>query len=440
MKSTTTQQVRRASFILPLFCGMLLLACEGGRLNTDAVSRTVQVNAVREGIQTRVTNGMWDAGDAIGLFMKPTGTTLNETSALAQNVKYITTGSANFLPENEAERILFPFNASDVDFIGYYPFTTEIVDFNFPVDVSDQSDLSAINLLYSNNAVGLNSKSPYANLLFAHQLTKIVLQIRPQDTAFNLSGLTAKLTNAGTNALFSLVDGTLSAPTAHGNISFNISADGRFAQAIVLPSNDLSGKHLVFEIGETQYVFALSSSVNITSFDKSTRYTFNVTLNQHGTSVLTEGSITDWVDAPEEDITLNPDEDGVPDMTKGTRENPFTIEEARANSGRTNVWVEGYIVGFYATNSQASFVNDNIGIDGALASQSNLALASDVNESVATNTFPIMLGTGSVRNSLNLRANPENFKRKIIIRGTIGTYLATMGLRDLTDFEFVDIP
>ena len=72
---------------LPLLCGMLLLlSCEGGRLNTDAVSRTVNVNAVREGVQTRVTNGMWDTGDAIGLFMKRSGETLSETSVLAQNV------------------------------------------------------------------------------------------------------------------------------------------------------------------------------------------------------------------------------------------------------------------------------------------------------------------------------------------------------------------
>ena len=432
--------MKRTNFILPLFCGMLLLACEGSRLDTDAVSRTVQVNAVREGIQTRVTNGMWDTGDAIGLFMKPTGATLSESSVLAHNVKYITSGSANFSPESEADRILFPFNASDVNFIGYYPFTTELIGFNFPVDVSDQSDLSAINLLYSNNATGLNSKNPYANLLFSHQLTKIILNIRPENNTDNLSGLTAKLTNAGTNALFSLIDGTLSEPTTHGDISFNITADGRFAQAIVLPSNDLSGKHLAFEIGGLTYVFALSNSLNITSFNASTRYTFNVTLNPQGTGVLTEGSITDWVDAPEENITLDPDENGVPDMTKGTKGNPFTIEEARANSGRTNVWVEGYIVGFYATSARASFVNDVVGADDAPASNSNLALALDVDESVATNTFPIMLGTGAVRDRLSLRTNPQNFKQRVIIRGTIGTYMNTIGLRDLTDFEVVGTP
>ena len=433
--------MKTTKLILPLLCGMLLLlSCEGGRLNTDAVSRTVHVNAVREGVQTRVTNGMWDTGDAIGLFMKRSGETLSETSVLARNVKYTTSGGANFLPENETERILFPFNASDVDFIGYYPFTTGLIGFNFPVDVSDQSNQAVISLLYSNNAAGLNSKSPYANMLFSHQLTKIILHIRPQDTGNNLSGLTARLTNTGTNALFSLIDGTLSEPTAHGDISFNISADGRFAQAIVLPSNDLSGKHLVFELGETLYVFALSNSLNSTSFEKSTRYTFNVTLNPRGTSVLTEGSITDWVDAPEEDITLDPDENGVPDMTKGTRGNPFTIEEARANSGRTNVWVEGYIVGFYGTSARSSFVNDIVGEGETQASNSNIALASDVNESIATNTFPIMLGSGSVRNGLSLRLNPENFKKRVIIRGTIGTYMATTGLRDLTDFEIIDTP
>ena len=441
MKSTTTKQKKLKNFILPLFCGMLLLSCEGGRLDTDAVSRTVQVNAVREGIQTRVTDGMWGTGDAIGLFMKPAGATLSESSVLAHNVKYITTGGADFSPDNEAERILFPFNASDVDFIGYYPFTTEIIDFNFPVDVSDQSDLSAISLLYSNNATRLNSKSPYANLLFSHQLTKIILNIRPENTVSNLSGLTARLTNTGTSALFSLIDGTLSEPTTHGNISFNITADGRFAQAIVLPSNDLSGKHLVLEIGETQYVFALSSSVNITSFNKSTRYTFNIMLNPQGTSVLTEGSITDWIDGPSEDLILDPDENGVPDMTKGTRGNPFTPDEARLNQGRTNVWIEGYIVGFYSTaNTLNNFVNDAVGVDGAEASQTNLALASDIYESVARNTFPVQIpSTVAFRRPLNLRENPENFRRRILIRGDIGSFVG-VGLINMTDFEFIDTP
>ncbi|MDR0332697.1 MAG: fimbrillin family protein [Dysgonamonadaceae bacterium] len=419
-------------------CG-ILLSCEGNTLDTAAVSQAVQVNAVREGNQIRVTNGMWDAGDAIGLYMKRSGESLSENT-LAQNIKYVTSGSANFSPGNDNEKITFPFNASNVDFIGYYPFTTEITGLNYPIDVSDQSDQSAINFLYSNNATGLNAKSPYANMMFTHQLTKIVLNIRPENNSNDLSGLTIKLTNTETNALFSLRDGTLSSPTDHGIISFRVADNGRFAEAIVLPTTNLSGKHLVFEIGGAGYLFPLNSSLNISSFDKSTRYTFNVTLNPHGTSLIAEGSITDWIDGPEEDITLNPEEGGLPDFTKGTKENPFTIDEARVNQGRTNVWVEGYIVGFYTTSARSSFVNNFIGNEGTDASQSNLALAFDVNESVANNTFPIMLGTGTVRNRLNLRANPDNFKKKVIIRGNIGTYMNTIGLRDLIDFEFMDTP
>jgi hypothetical protein len=420
-----------------LFIYGILLSCEGNILDTAAVSRAVQVNAVREGTQPRVTSGMWDAGDAIGLFMKRSGEILGE-NALAQNAKYITSGSANFSPENDNEKIIFPFNASNVDFIGYYPFSNEMTGFNYSINVSDQSDQAAINFLYSNNAMGLNAKSPYANMMFTHQLTKVILNIRPENNSNDLSGLTVKLTNAGTNALFSLRDGTLSSPADYGVISFKVANNGRFAEAIVLPTSSLSGKQLVFEIGDAGYLFPLSSSLNISSFDKSTRYTFNVTLNPHGTSFIAEGSITDWVDAPEEDITLNPEEGDLPDFSKGTKGNPYTIEEARANQGKTNVWVEGYIVGFYNTSARSSFVNNYTGNDEADASQSNLALAFDVNESVANNTFPVMLGTGAVRNGLSLRTNPGNFKKKVRIRGNIGTYMNTVGLRDLTDFELVE--
>ena len=439
MKSTTLRK-KLANFVLPFFFGALLLSCEGGRLDTEAVSRAVEVSAVREGIQTRVTDGMWDPGDAIGLFMKSSGAQLSEASVLARNVKYVTSGGINFLPADESVRILFPFNTSNVDFIGYYPFTTELDGFNVPVDVSDQSDLSAIALLYSNNATGLSSRSPVANLTFRHQLTKIVLNIRPENPATILNGLTVRLTNAGTSASFSLVDGTLSAPTTHGDIPLNVSADGRSAQAIVLPAGNLTGMHLALNIGDLQYVFPLSGSTNIASFDAGTRYTFNITLNPQGVGVLSEGSITNWIEGGEEDITLDPCEYGVPDMTKGTRENPFTIEEARANSGSTNVWVKGYIVGFYSTttNAHANFVNNLTGLESDGISQANLALATDVNEIIAVNTLPVMLGSGTIRNRLNLRANPENFGKKVIIRGTIGNYLQTIGLREITEFEFVE--
>lgn len=422
---------------MPFICGALL-ACEGGGIDPSAVSRAVQVNAVIENVRTTGTaSNMWRTGDAIGLFMVRSGEGLSET-ALAQNIQYVTSGGTSFLPGNETERILFPFNASNVDFIGYYPFTTEINGVFYPVDVTDQSNQAAIELLYSNNARGLNSKSPFANLTFSHQLTKIILNIRPEDTFTDLSGLSVQLANTGTNARFSLTDGTLSPPTLYGNISFKTTPNGRFAEAIILPTTDVTGKHLVFEVNETTYLFDVSSSLNINSFDKATRYVYNVTLNPQGTGVITDSSISDWIDGPTESITLYPNEGDVPDFTKGRKNNPFTVEEARLNSGRTDVWVIGYIVGFYPTSTFRSFVNDAVGVEGALASQSNLALAFGSNETVAENTFPIQLpSSGRIRNELNLRANPDNFKRKVLVRGDIATYLNTIGLRNLTDFEFV---
>lgn len=418
------------NFYLPLLCAVLL-ACEGERLDTGAASRSINVNAAIEAMRTRASGSEWDAGDAIGIFMKKAGETLS-AGALTQNAHYVLSGTTAFQPENEAEEIVFPFNASDVDFIAYYPFRENLTDFVYVVNVADQSNQAAIDLLYSDNAVSLNSKSPYVNMTFSHQLTKIVLNIRPETASTDLSGLSVRMTNAGTSATFSLIDGTLSEPSATGDIVFKTNAEGLFAEAIVLPSVNLTDKYLVFQIGEDRYLYPLADAQNIRSFEKSTRYTYNVTLNPSGVAAVTEGAVTDWMEGPTEDITLNPTDEEIPNTNKGTKENPYTVEEARANQGKNEVWVEGFIVGSFDRTVNNYFP----GATGT--SKTNIALAGNEDETDVDNMLAVNLDRTSIQNVLNLVDNPTNVKKRVLIKGNLINYLNTSGLRNLTEYEFVE--
>jgi len=71
-------------------------------------------------------------------------------------------------------------------------------------------------------------------------------------------------------------------------------------------------------------------------------------------------------------------------------------------------------------------------------SQSNLALADNQGETDLARIIPVMLGTGSARNALNLRDNPDNFDKKVKIRGDLGTYFSAPGLRDINAYEFIE--
>lgn len=88
--------------------------------------------------------------------------------------------------------------------MAYYPYCDDIVDFKFPVDVSDQSSQTEIDLLYSNNAVNKDKNSPLGiRLNFTHQLTKIVLNITGENIS-DLSELKVSLEGTKTKAVFDL--------------------------------------------------------------------------------------------------------------------------------------------------------------------------------------------------------------------------------------------
>ena len=79
-----------------------------------------------------------------------------------------------------------------------------------PVSVATQTNLSAIDVLYSNNATGLNKASGTANLNFAHKLAKIEFTVKAGNGVADVNGLSVAYKNVNTTASLDLATGTLS--------------------------------------------------------------------------------------------------------------------------------------------------------------------------------------------------------------------------------------
>ena len=427
--------------VLAIFGMLSLTSCMQDHPSPSDVQNEIKVSASIEGatnvgVKTRVTGDSWNDGDAIGIFMKKSESTLS-LPALAENAKYVNTGSSGFFPAQSNE-IYFPFNDDKVDFIAYYPHTNLLDDLNYLVDVSDQSYLSDIDLLYSNNANGINASNGEVNLTFKHQLSKIILNISmADDSDYDLTGLKAEITNVNTKASFSLVNGELSIGSEPKGVSFKMSDDGKSAQAILLPASSLESMSLVLTLEGISYSLNLSEAKSITSFVKSTKHTLNITLKP-GESPEIESmtaTIEDWVEGPTEDFIADEDSSYTPPgkpgegdgdneedlnggeddqyVGDGSKDYPYTVTQAKEITSENRVWVKGYIVGYYGLTGENSF---NSGDNNVY----NVAIADSSIEDDYINTFRIDFWDNTdLGNTIRLKENPDNILKMAYFFGYI---------------------
>ena len=417
------------------------------------VRKEVKVTATFNGmsssgtVTTRAVDNSWENGDVIGLFMKKAGTTLTQ-SMLANNVRYTNDGTVSFKNQTE-NKVYFPFDKSNVDFIAYYPYTENLTDFIYKVDVSNQSNLGNIDLMYSDNVIAKNYTDESIKLDFKHQLTKIVLKVANNNSDNTTGNFTAKITNARKNADFSLIDGSLTFGDEVADISFNVDNTTNTAEAILLPTTDLTNKEFVITVGDISYSYSLKNS-DIKSFASSTKCEYSITIEPNDDRILNNvtASITDWITVKEDivadEVPSNADNgntepegevippasgDGeggeptepeggdspvLPDGGDGTQEKPFTIAQTKDLKQCEKVWIKGYIVGSYKGTFE-KFISDT----GSLADAFNIALADFTTEELIEEHLYVDLDTNKtisyIQKELNLNDNSENSGRKVSI-------------------------
>lgn len=301
-------------------------------------------------IQSRVSGNTWNANDEVGIYMMNAGSGIE--AATAQNKKYIaqTNGTLTAAPGNG---IYLP-ESGNVDFIAYYPYTTSVSGNKLAVNVSDQSNPAAIDLIYSNGTKGIEATTATTiSLAFTHQLTKLTLNVTKDATVETLSGLNVTMKGISTEGEFNLADGTLTATAGTNNkdVAMYIDAQGTTATAtaIILPtaaSTDQTSLNLTFNLNGQSFTHTISDA---SIFEKGKNVSFNANLSiNNGKPVVTIGAATieDWTEKPGGDINVDFDggtqpggETVVLDESFATGQGSFTIDNKQLPNGEGSfVW------------------------------------------------------------------------------------------------------
>lgn len=301
-------------------------------------------------IQSRVSGNTWNANDEVGIYMMNAGSGIEASTA--QNKKYIaqTNGTLTAAPGNG---IYLP-ESGNVDFIAYYPYTTSVSGNKLAVNVSDQSNPAAIDLIYSNGTKGVAATTATTiSLGFTHQLTKVTLNVTKDETIETLNGLGVNIKGISTEGEFNLADGTLTATAGTNNkdVAMYIDAQGTTATAtaIILPtaaSTDQTSLNLTFNLNGQSFTHTISDA---SIFEKGTNVSFNAKLSiNNGKPVVTVGNATinNWTEKPGGDINVDFDggtqpggETVVLDESFATGQGSFTIDNKQLPNGEGSfVW------------------------------------------------------------------------------------------------------
>ena len=433
-----------------LFIGLAIFAScsesdvEGGVIG-DA-NQAIFSGTIGE-LQTRVTDNSWDSGDAIGVYALMADQALSDAAIFdgKSNVKYTTSGNGTFTASGAP--INFP-ETGNLDFVSYYPFKTAITDYKYSIDVTSQSDMAAIDLLYSNNAKGQTKSSPNVDLQFNHMLSKLEMNVQLGEDLTSLEGLTVNIKSVIVDGSLALVDGAITTGTTRKDITPKVSiASGNktaTVAAIVVPGQNLEDVTIVFSLDGKDYEWTPASQELLSTYKYA--YTIKLTLDASGEPIVVPvnigATINDWNDPQIGDtpIVLEPEtegEDPTPGEGDGTKENPYTVAQAFANQGEPKntdyVWVKGFIVGFKNNGGyDVEFSKDG-------ASGTNIIIADSKDESDGSKAIGVQLAYNSdARKDLNLSDNSGMYKAEVLLYGTLEKYFSDdEGLKNVSYYELV---
>ncbi len=345
-------------------------------------------------IQSRVSGNTWNANDEVGIYMMNSGSGIE--AATAQNKKYIAQTNGT-LTAASGNGIYLPESGS-VDFIAYYPYTTSVSGNKIAVNVSDQSNPAAIDLIYSNGTKGVAATTATTiSLEFTHQLTKVTLNVTKDETIETLNGLGVNIKGISTEGEFNLADGTLTATAGTNNkdVAMYIDAQGTTATAtaIILPtaaSTDQTSLNLTFNLNGQSFTHTISDA---SIFEKGTNVSFNAKLSiNNGKPVVTVGNATinNWTGKPSGDINVDFDggtqpgeETVVFEESFATSQGNFEIDNKQLPEGGTFVWKHD--AGTPEGGSPYYYMKASAFINKAAKASESWLISPEVDLSTATN-------------------------------------------------------
>lgn len=231
-------------------------------------------------ISTKASGTSWEQHDQIGVYMVKSGQPLASSSIIDQINNHLFNYNGSTF--QSASPVFLP-NAL-VDFIAYYPYKT-LTDFQYPIDLSDQSNQSALDIMYANNAKSMDKNSNTIPLTFVRQLSKISINLSITNTAaLEANQIKVKLPHVSTSGGFDLTTGKLSVNTANkmdiqGKISVHANKTAS-VEFTVFPGEDITGKAISFTASNgDQYTWIIPQNNNLKNLAGGNRYSFDITID-----------------------------------------------------------------------------------------------------------------------------------------------------------------
>ena len=323
-------------FYLGALSALVLTGCKDNDDNSEWMTDGVVFTSHIEGMVSRASGSAWSDGDKVGIYMNAGGTDF-------ENYEY--TASADGALTAAGKTLKYP-EEGTADFFAYYPYQTSISNKTYAVNVSDQSDPTKIDLLYATKTGISNGEA--VNFAFSHQLSQIVINVSHDETIASLNGLKIQVKGMNTQASFALADGTLTSTDSKADFDMNVNAEGTTAEAIVIPTADLTGAELVFTLADGKsFGWDLTQS-DVSSFDKGTKYTYNASLsmtNGQPSADMGNATIDDWTDQAGGNINVDFGEGTqtggevvVLDESFADGQGDFTIEDKTKPEELSYVW------------------------------------------------------------------------------------------------------
>lgn len=122
----------------------------------------------------------------------------------------------------------------------------------------------------------------------------------------------------------------------------------------------------------------------------------------------------------------------------GSKEKPFTVDQVYAMYAANNAidmadqWVEGYIVG--SMNNSSSTNLNNVNMPGTDHVATNMVIAKEAGATNYTECLAVQLPSGAVRTALNVKDNPGNIGKKVLLKGQIIKYCGAQGLKAVSEY------
>lgn len=289
---------------------LLLLAAT---LPVTSCSRDTEPNAadpngrtalcVTSGIETRAYDKIWEAGDAIGIYLLTAGTSTACESAA--NRKYTTPAggeTGTFAPAADDQTIYFPVSENpNCDLVAYYPYALIGSDNLYPVNVVTQTSQQAIDLMTAARVTNKHKNDATVAFVFSHRLVKLEIAIQGDATSITndqLAGTTVTITQQPTTGTYNVLLGGEVAVTSTNpaEIPLSITPDGRKAQGILLPATTTQDMELIFTVPapiNQTFRWTIKDAANSQAFAAGSKYRYTITIGKVGLNVTS--TVADWI-------------------------------------------------------------------------------------------------------------------------------------------------